>query len=84
MNLMPVTAYDAVKKTLDTLWTCLTPDGLLTGVAQSNRGGEKLQRGSYRVLSQMGMGLMAQLDAAVHRGRPNRHQGAHPPQIVKD
>jgi len=41
----------------------LTPDGLLGGAAQSNRGGEELQRSDYRVLSQMGMGLLAQLEA---------------------
>lgn len=43
----------------------LTPDGLLGGCAQLNRGGEALQRSDYRVLSQMGMGLAAQLDAAL-------------------
>ncbi|MBU3191025.1 glycoside hydrolase family 88 protein [Clostridium bowmanii] len=48
-------------KALKALLSCLTPDGLLTGVAQSNKGGEELQRGDYRVISQMAMGLMAQL-----------------------
>lgn len=43
----------------------LTPDGILGGVSQHNCGGEELQKGGYRVLSQMGMGLMAQLYAAV-------------------
>jgi rhamnogalacturonyl hydrolase YesR len=47
------------------LATYLTPDGLLTGVAQHNAGGEALQSGGYRVLSQMGMGLLAQLHAAL-------------------
>jgi rhamnogalacturonyl hydrolase YesR len=42
----------------------LTPDGFLTGVTQGNRGGERLQRSDYRVISQMGMGLMGQLLAA--------------------
>lgn len=37
----------------------LTPDGMLGGVSQSNRDGERLQRSGYRVTSQMGMGLMA-------------------------
>lgn len=45
----------------------LTPDGFLNGAAQSNRGGESLQRGPYRVLSPMGMGLMGQLAAALGR-----------------
>lgn len=39
----------------------ISQDGLLGGVAQSNRGGEALQRSSYRVFSQMGSGLAAQL-----------------------
>ncbi|HEV7301098.1 MAG TPA: glycoside hydrolase family 88 protein [Tepidisphaeraceae bacterium] len=38
----------------------LTPDGLLRGCSQENKGGEALQRSSYRVISQMGMGLLAQ------------------------
>jgi hypothetical protein len=41
------------------------PDGFLGGVAQANKGGERLQRGDYRVIYQMGMGLMAQLIAAL-------------------
>lgn len=39
----------------------LTPDGFLTAVSQINRGGEALQSGGYRVISQFGMGLLAQL-----------------------
>lgn len=54
----------AARRTLAALETKLTPDGFLTGVAQSNRGGEALQRSDYRVISAMGMGLMAQLIAA--------------------
>ncbi len=42
----------------------LTADGLLGGVAQSNKGGASLQRGDYRVISQFAMGLMSQLIAA--------------------
>ncbi|MFC4776671.1 glycoside hydrolase family 88 protein [Paenibacillus sp. GCM10023252] len=42
----------------------LTPDGFMTGTAQSNKNGEELQRSGYRVISQMAMGLMAQLLAA--------------------
>ncbi|WP_437206165.1 hypothetical protein [Planctomicrobium sp. SH664] len=42
----------------------LTPDGFLQGASQSNKGGEDLQRSEYRVIYQMGMGLMAQLLAA--------------------
>ncbi len=39
----------------------LTPDGFLTGSCQINRGGETLQKSSYRVISQYVMGLMAHL-----------------------
>ncbi|PHN06555.1 glycoside hydrolase family 88 protein [Flavilitoribacter nigricans] len=53
------------RKTYTTLLDQLTPDGLLQGVAQSNKVGEALQRSDYRVTSQMGLGLMAQLYAAL-------------------
>jgi rhamnogalacturonyl hydrolase YesR len=43
----------------------LTPDGFLGGVAQANKGGEALQTANYRVISQFGMGLFAQLLAAL-------------------
>jgi hypothetical protein len=45
----------------------LTADGFLTGVSQSNKreAGEALQRSDYRVTLQFGMGLMAQLKAAL-------------------
>jgi rhamnogalacturonyl hydrolase YesR len=48
----------------DALMSYLTPDGMFSGVSQSNRGGESLQRSGYRVLSQMASGLLAQLVAA--------------------
>ncbi len=41
----------------------LTPDGFLAGSCQINRGGEELQKSSYRVISQYVMGLMAHLYA---------------------
>ncbi len=63
-GVLPAAAADAARRTLPALEAHLTPDGLLDGAAQSNRGGEALQRSDYRVLSQMGMGLMAQLLAA--------------------
>lgn len=47
------------------LLSYLSPDGLLTGVAQHNAGGEALQSGGYRVISQMGMGLLAQLQVSL-------------------
>ncbi|MBC8080879.1 MAG: glycoside hydrolase family 88 protein [Gorillibacterium sp.] len=45
----------------------LVPDGVLSGVAQGNKGGVELQKADYRVLSQMGMGLLGQFLAALHR-----------------
>jgi rhamnogalacturonyl hydrolase YesR len=39
----------------------LTPDGFLKSVSQDNRGGTALQESDYRVIAQMGMGMMAQL-----------------------
>lgn len=62
---LPGECRTAAARTWQGLLTHLTPDGLLGGVAQSNRGGEDLQRSGYRVISQMGMGLMGQLDAAL-------------------
>jgi hypothetical protein len=59
------TAKSSARKVLDALQRHLTPDGFLTGVSQSNKGGEAIQRSDYRVIYQMGMGLMAQLLAAL-------------------
>ena len=39
--------------------------GFLDGAAPSNKGGLELQRSDYRGIFQMGMGLMAQLIAAL-------------------
>lgn len=41
----------------------LTPDGFLANCCQLNRGGEELQKSSYRAISQYVMGLMAHLYA---------------------
>ena len=62
-GILPQSYLSASKKTANALLTYLTPDGYLSGVAQDNRGGEELQKGNYRVIAQMGMGLMAQLYA---------------------
>jgi rhamnogalacturonyl hydrolase YesR len=58
-------AKAAAARSLTGLRAHLTPDGLLKGAAQANKDGEALQRGDYRVIYQMGMGLMAQLIAAL-------------------
>ncbi len=39
----------------------LTPDGLLGGASQENKGGDALQREGYRVMPQYGWGVYAQL-----------------------
>ncbi len=43
----------------------LTADGFLQGISQINRGGEQLQANGYRVISQFGMGLLAQLECII-------------------
>lgn len=65
-GLLDSRALSAAEYSLRQLEAYLTPDGYLAGVSQHNAGGEELQRSGYRVISQMGMGLMAQLYAAVH------------------
>jgi len=64
-GLLPETFMDSARKADTGIQKYLTPDGFLTGVAQSNKGGEGLQRGEYRVIFQMGMGLYAQLVAGL-------------------
>lgn len=61
-------AREAAQHALSGLVAHLTPDGLLGGVAQSNKGGNALQESDYRVIYQMGMGLKAQLMAALALG----------------
>lgn len=65
LGVLDASAAAAARRALTGVRAHLTPDGLLGGVAQSNRGGEALQRSDYRVLAQMGMGLLAQLDAEI-------------------
>jgi hypothetical protein len=62
---LDATAKTAAARALTGLQSHLTPDGFLGGAAQANKGGEELQRSDYRVIYQMGMGLMAQLIAAL-------------------
>jgi rhamnogalacturonyl hydrolase YesR len=52
------------RETVRSLLSYVTPDGLLTGTAPLNRNGEGFQRSGYRIISQMSMGLTAQLLAA--------------------
>ena len=62
---LDTSAKTAAAKTLAGVQPHLTPDGFLGGVAQANKGGEGLQHGSYRVIYQIAMGLLAQLIAAL-------------------
>jgi rhamnogalacturonyl hydrolase YesR len=57
---------DVAGECLRALETFLNPDGILSGVSQHNAGGIVLQLSGYRVLSQMGMGLLALLYAELH------------------
>lgn len=63
LGAIPVSALVAARRAISGVQAHLTPDGLVGGVAQSNRGGEALQRSDYRVLGQIGMGLLALLIA---------------------
>ncbi len=72
LGVLEPAAGTAARRALAGVQRHLTPDGLLGGAAQSNRGGESLQRSDYRVLSQMGMGLLAQLLAECESLPPGR------------
>jgi len=82
LGVLPAAAGEAAQRTLAGELSYLTPDGMLGGVAQSNRGGDELQRSDYRVHAFFGMGLLAQLIAecdalAPHPASPVR-QHAEP------
>jgi hypothetical protein len=62
-GLLPVEYRAAAEKALRGLLPRLSPDGLLLGAAPSNKGGIALQESGFRVPSQVGMGLLAQLIA---------------------
>ncbi|MEK6481195.1 glycoside hydrolase family 88 protein [Catalinimonas sp. 4WD22] len=57
------------EKAYEGLQSHLSEDGFLRNVSQINRGGEELQSSGYRVISQFGMGLMAQLKAAIYQAK---------------
>lgn len=64
-GLLPEKFRAVAEKTRRGVVPFLTPDGFLGGCAQSNKGGLGLQEGNYRVIYPMGMGLLAQLHAAL-------------------
>ena len=61
LGLIDKSKMKMARKTSKSLTNYLTPDGFLTHISQINRGGEQLQASGYRVISQFGMGLFAQL-----------------------
>jgi hypothetical protein len=63
-------ARDSALRAYGALNAHLTADGFLGGASQSNKGGLGLQRSDYRVIYQMGMGLLAQLAAALEQRDP--------------
>lgn len=58
-------ARDSAMRAYRGLEPYLTADGFLRGASQSNKAGLNLQKSDYRVVFQMGMGLYAQLAAAL-------------------
>lgn len=63
LKLLDESMLKKARKSHKAIMDYLTPDGFLTHVCQINRGGENLQAGGYRVISQFGMGLLAQLES---------------------
>ena len=61
LGVLDVKASTAATKATAALMSFITPDGLLTGTAQVNKGGEALQRSGYRVISPYTLGFMAYL-----------------------
>lgn len=60
-------ARASATRAFDALLALVTPEGLLAGCSQSNKGGEALQESGYRVLSGMAAGLLGQLAATLIR-----------------
>lgn len=67
-GILPESYREATENCWKGLQKYIAPDGFLKGAAQDNRGGIELQQGDYRVIAQMGMGMMAQLYAAREEG----------------
>jgi rhamnogalacturonyl hydrolase YesR len=65
---------DEARSTADALLPWVGGEGVLGGASQANKGGERLQRSPHRVNSQVGMGLLGQLLAALPRGVPRSAQ----------
>jgi rhamnogalacturonyl hydrolase YesR len=67
IGLLDASFLTRARLTWNALHSYMSPDGLLTGVAQTNQGGEELQMSGYRTIFPMGMGLVAQLGAELNQ-----------------
>jgi hypothetical protein len=67
-GLLGAEALAAARMAREALRGYLTPDGLLGGASQENKGGDALQRDGYRVMPQYGFGVFAQLLGALGGG----------------
>ncbi len=65
LGILDNTYIQVAEKARDGMMKYISPDGFVRMVSQINRGGEELQRSDYRVITQFGMGLLAQLMAAL-------------------
>lgn len=65
LGLLPASYLENSERAYKALLNYLTPDGFVTHVSQINRGGEELQSSGYRVITQFGMGLLAQLNVVL-------------------
>lgn len=68
-GLVDAACTPSAARTLDALTQRLTPDGWLTGASPSNKreaAAIDVQRSAFRIIGPWGMGLMAQLAAALH------------------
>ncbi|EON78379.1 hypothetical protein ADIS_1242 [Lunatimonas lonarensis] len=64
-GILPTDVTKQLIKTKNAVKSYLTPDGMISGTAQSNKGGEELQKSGYRVISSYASGLYAQLIASL-------------------
>jgi unsaturated rhamnogalacturonyl hydrolase len=76
-------ARDTALRAYGGLHAHLTADGFLGGASQSNKAGLELQRSDYRVIYQMGMGLLAQLAAALEQRDPPQFPRPHARSVLR-
>lgn len=76
-------ARDTALRAYGGLHTHLTADGFLNGASPSNKGGMGVQRSDYRVIYQMGMGLLAQLAATLEQRDPPPFPRPHARNVLR-